>query len=155
MRLRLRAAAARCAYCHAGLLAGAAGHPCRRCRTTLHRECWREAAGCPTLGCAGCGPIDCPGPAALRFRRLASLPRTWLEPDQAASWLQAVSLQPWLLLGLVGAAACVELLLLSTFVVGAGLVLQLVGPRPATAWSLVPFGAALGLGGRLLIVVLG
>lgn len=38
----------RCAYCHEG---GDALLECPACRTLFHRECRRENAGCPTLGC--------------------------------------------------------------------------------------------------------
>lgn len=156
MRLSARAAVGRCAYCHAGPAPDDVWRSCLRCRTRLHRSCWREALACPTLGCAGRGPLDCPGPAATRFRALAAQANGWLEPDAVSGWLHGAALSPWSLLGLL-AVACeaFELLVLSTLVVGAGLVLQVARPRPAAGWLLVLSGAALGVGVRLLVVAVG
>lgn len=43
--------ARRCAYCHEDFAEADIAHPCSGCRTWVHRDCWREALLCPSLGC--------------------------------------------------------------------------------------------------------
>lgn len=65
--------AARCPYCHAGV---DGTEPdlvsCRRCRTVLHDECWRELGHCPVLGCPGKRPQRASGAGGARGRRRPS-----------------------------------------------------------------------------------
>ncbi len=44
----------RCPYCHEDVRGDELDLvACKKCATTVHDECWKENAGCPTLGCGG------------------------------------------------------------------------------------------------------
>lgn len=49
MRVVVRSAVRRCAWCHDEVEATRA---CTTCLTGLHPDCWLEAGRCPTLGCS-------------------------------------------------------------------------------------------------------
>lgn len=54
LRVAARAAAGDCPYCHAAIATGDLGEGvvrCPGCELAHHVECWREHAGCSTLGC--------------------------------------------------------------------------------------------------------
>lgn len=42
-----------CGYCAVPLAADEARRTCRRCGIHHHEDCWKEAGGCTTYGCAG------------------------------------------------------------------------------------------------------
>lgn len=47
-----------CAYCQAGIFAGARTHECPGCQQSYHAVCWDENGGCAVYGCSLAPKVD-------------------------------------------------------------------------------------------------